>query len=277
MDAFDHCERLVHEADRDRFIATMFAPAPARPALFALHAFGIELERVREAVSGPMPGEIRLQWWRDALAGHGHGDVTANPVAAALLKAMAQHLLSLEALEAMIDARGGDLYDDPLPTIAALERYAADTAGVALAAAVLDRTAADASPTGLRHAGIALGLAGLLHAFPWLVARGQSPLSADLLQRHGIGIEDLHARRDTPALRAALSDLRALARGHFAAMTEAGVPDALVPALLPVALVPRWLERLDRAQEPFQPVDFPRWRRQWTMWRAVRRPVARWS
>ena len=46
--------------------------------------------RVREQVSQPLPGEIRLQWWTDMLAGTGHGGVEGNPVAAELLLAIRQ-------------------------------------------------------------------------------------------------------------------------------------------------------------------------------------------
>ena len=66
---FDHCAALVREADRDRYLATLFAPAEHRDALFALYAFNVEIARVRELAREPMPGEIRLQWWREVLAG----------------------------------------------------------------------------------------------------------------------------------------------------------------------------------------------------------------
>jgi phytoene synthase len=190
---------------------------------------------------------------------------------------VAQRGLSVEALQAMVDARGADLYDEPLPTIAALESQAADAAGVALAGAVLDAAAASACAPTLRHAGIALELAGLLHAFPWRAARGQIVIPSELLQGCGVEVEDIQAGRATPALRAGLAELRALAHRHFAAMAAGDPPHVLGPALLPVALVPRWLDRLERAEDPFQPVDFPRWRRQWAMWRASRRPVGRWA
>ena len=45
-DSFDHCEALVRAADKDRFLATLFAPARYRRALFALYAFNIEVARV---------------------------------------------------------------------------------------------------------------------------------------------------------------------------------------------------------------------------------------
>ena len=81
-DDFDYCETLVREADKDRFVATLFAPAPRRRALHALYAFNVELARVRELAREAMPGEIRLQWWRDILGGARTGE--AGPVASAL-------------------------------------------------------------------------------------------------------------------------------------------------------------------------------------------------
>lgn len=275
QDAFRHCERLVREADRDRYIADLFAPADCRPALFAIQAFALEIARVRELVSAPMPGEIRLQWWRDALAGAGHGDVAAHPVAAALLETLARHRLPVPALQLMIDARSFDLYDEPMPTVAELELYAEHTAAVPmqLAADILGAGADSAAL--IRHAGIAHALTGLLRALPRHAARRQAYIPSELLQRHGADPEDLFAGRATPPLLAAIAELRALARGHVAAAAAlaGGMPPALAPALLPVALVPAWLDRMERADDPFHPPEIADWRRQWIMWRRARRPL----
>ncbi len=67
------------------YLATLFAPAQHRGALHALYAFNIEIARVRDAARQPMPGEIRLQWWREVIDGERAGEALANPVAAALL------------------------------------------------------------------------------------------------------------------------------------------------------------------------------------------------
>ena len=61
QDAFAHCEALVRAADKDRFIAALFAPAEHRGALHALYAFNIEIARVREIIREPLAGEVRLQ------------------------------------------------------------------------------------------------------------------------------------------------------------------------------------------------------------------------
>ena len=69
QDAFAYCAELVRAADRDRFLAALFAPAEHRGALYALYAFNVEMARVREVAREPLPGEIRLQWWSDVLSG----------------------------------------------------------------------------------------------------------------------------------------------------------------------------------------------------------------
>src|ERR1700739_1163928 len=82
------CAELVRPHDFTRYVSTLFVPAEPRRALIALYAFNVEISRVHEQVSQPLPGEVRLQWWTDMLAGAGHGGVEGNPVAAELLLAI---------------------------------------------------------------------------------------------------------------------------------------------------------------------------------------------
>ena len=133
--AYRHCEELVRAADKDRYLAALFAPAEKRDALFALHAFGREVASVRERAREPMPGEIRLQWWREVLAGERGGEAAANPVAAALTDTVARFNLPAEPMLELIEAHAFDLYDDPMPTMAALEAYARKTSSALLAQA----------------------------------------------------------------------------------------------------------------------------------------------
>ncbi|MFD2180811.1 phytoene/squalene synthase family protein [Rhodoplanes azumiensis] len=276
MDPFAHCEALVREHDRDRFLAALFAPAERRPYLLALHAFNAEIVRVRAAVRTPMAGEIRLQWWRDVLTGDGRGDGRANPVAAALLDTVAACGLPVAPLLDLIEARSFDLYDDPMPSLDALYGYVRKTssATIALTAHVLAGpdpvAAALAGP-----AGLGWGLARLVQAVPAHSSRGQIYVPVDLLREHGVDPADLLARRASPGLVAAMADLRARARLEIAEAERAiaMVPPAARPAFLPAALAAPLLDRLDRAQaaDPFAAVELAPWRRQWALWRAARR------
>jgi phytoene synthase len=74
-------------------------------------------------------------------------------------------------------------------------------------------------------------------------------------------------------LRGALAELQAVARRHLLAAHKliATLPDAALPAFLPVALVRPSLDRLARC-DPFAPTELSPWRRQWLIWRAARNP-----
>jgi 15-cis-phytoene synthase len=277
QDAHAYCETLVRAADKDRYLASLFAPAPARQHLCALYAFASEIARVRDAAREPLPGEIRLQWWRDVLAGEGRGEVSANPVAAALLDTIASCALPTERLVALIDAHGFDLYDDPMRSPADLDAYAEHTSGTlfALAAQILAGAyGADAIAATAASAGIAYGVAQRLRSFPHDLARRQLFVPLDLLAQHGVTREEIEARQNVGGLRAALAHLRDHVRAAFGSFRTAapGIPEACAPAFLVAALVPQLLARLDAAAaDPFAAVEVPQWRRQWALWRAARR------
>jgi 15-cis-phytoene synthase len=272
QDAFAYCAELVRTADRDRYLAALFAPAKRRDALFALYAFNVEIGRVREVAREALPGEIRLQWWSEVLGGERGGEAAANPIAAALLTAIERHKLSMTSLLDLIEARRFDLYDEPMAAIADLEAYAKRTSSavVALAAQILGVDAQRAADP----AGIAYAIAGLIRALPFHAARHQLYVPAELLQRHGVPPGEIFAGQTSAGLNAALRELRNLARHHLGATAEPliALPRAVDPAFLPVALVRPSLDRLDRS-DAFAPVEVSPWRRQWLIWRAARNPA----
>jgi len=271
QDAFAHCEGLVRAADKDRFLSALFAPAEHRNALLALYAFNLEIARVREVAREALAGEIRLQWWSDAVEGRGEG----HPVAAALLGTIARYQLPPEPFRTLIDARRFDLYDEPMRSLADLERYAkgASAGLIALAARILAGGIDIDALT--RYAGLAHAIAGLLAAFPIHAARGQLFVPLDILARHGATREHIAARQATPQLRAALAELRAQARRHLndAQRLLGTAPAAIMPALLPVALAGPTLARMERrGYDPFTPFEIAPWRRQLIVCRAARWP-----
>ena len=276
--AFAHCEALVRAADRDRFLATLFAPRERRDALFALYAFNVEIARVREVVREPVAGEIRLQWWSDVLAGEGRGDRGPSGRIGLARDAWRATDCRRQRLQTTIAARRFDLYDEPMAALADLEAYAegASSSLIALAAQILNGAGASDIDALSRHAGLAHAIAGLLKAFPFHAARGQLFVPLELLERHGADREDVRAGRATPQLRAALADLRGSARRHLRQAQELArdrVAVRRMPALLPVALAGPTLARMERRDyDPFVPIEIAPWRRQWLIWRAARRP-----
>lgn len=271
-----HCGDLVRRGDYDRWLSVLFAPADKRPALLALYAFNLEIARVRELVSEPRLGEIRMQWWRDALEGEPRGDAMSHPVAAALLDTIARYRLPRQAFGDLISARAFDLWDDPMPSLADLEGYCGETSSslMRLAGLVLADGADPGGAEAAGHAGVAYAIAGLLRALPWHVARGQIYAPLDLLARHGVDISDLRERRTTPALRDALAELRMRARDHLAKahLSLADMALQARPSLASLSLVEPYLRQMERrGYDPFATaVELPSWRKIVALWRRSR-------
>lgn len=269
----DHCTALVREADRDRYLATLFAPAEHRDALYALYAFNVEIVRVRDLAREPMPGEIRLQWWREVLAGDRDGEAAAHPVAAALREAMRRYGIGAARLTSLIDAHAFDLYDEPMASLDDLDRYGADTQGGLFALAGQILGVREAALT--RQAGLAYAVAGILARLGQHAARRQLYLPLELLERHGVAQADIFVRAATPGLHAALAELRRHVRRQLAAAQEEldRTDPCILPALLPVALTGPQIRRMERrGYDPFTFEPSPVWRRQWLIWRAARNP-----
>ena len=274
IDAASFCADLVRSHDFARYAATLFMPAIPRRALLAVYAFNTEISRVREQVSQPLPGEMRLQWWTDMLAGAGHGGIEGNPVAAELLVAIRDFRLPAEPLLRLIEEHQFDLYNDPMPSMAALEGYVTDTSSAlfSLGARIVARPSEQIDHLA-RHAGLAQGIAQVIAALPNDAARRQLFVPVHLLESHGSGMEELFAGRQTARTRAAIDQLIGEARAHLATAFEllAGIPPEARSVFLPLALVRRELKRMSRADtDPFVPQPTSRMRTLWTLWRASR-------
>jgi phytoene synthase len=276
MDNFEHCAALVREADRDRFLATLFAPAQHRDALFALYAFNAEIARIREVAREPLPGEIRLQWWREVLAGERDGEAAAHPVAAALRETLARYGFVAAPLLELIEARTFDLYDEPMASIADLELYGIRTQSPVFAIASGILGAGKAPPDLFTlDAGVAYTIAAMLSQLGRHASRRQLYVPLEVLDRHQVNTADIFAGRSSDALHAALAELRKLARAHLAAGQEKlkSAPPEILPALLPLAPIGPMLRCMEQAgYAPLQFEPAAPWRRQWQLWRAARDP-----
>ncbi len=270
---YDYCATLLYEADRDAWLASLFLPEAARRHVRALNAFAQEIERIPALISEPRLGEIRLQWWLETVRGERAGEAALNPVSAALLDTVAKFNLPQSALESLVEAHRFDLYNDPMPSLHDLEGYCGETQGALfrLATLVLSGGQENASGEASGHAGVALGIAGVLAHLGAQAARGQCFLPKDVLARHGALPEAAAAGLNSPAMENALAELRARAQFHLdeANARVAALPAGLKPAFVRLAIVPLMLRALERRRtDPFgPPVEIPQWRKQWAMWR----------
>ncbi|MGV3490700.1 MAG: phytoene/squalene synthase family protein [Devosia sp.] len=267
---------FLREADRDRYYATLLLRSPEREAVQALYAFAADVATIRDRAREPAAGEIRLQWWADALKGDGHGNVRQNPIAAALLDATERYSLPTGPLLRLIAARRFDLYQDPMPDVSSFEGYAGETVSVLyqLAAMVLNGGNEVETGDAAGHLGVAHALAGHLRAFGYNASKGRIFLPMSVFAANGVTDGEILSGTESEGLFAALAQIGELVAEHVAKAQAAiaALPKGLRPAFAPVAIVGKQAERSVASRAPFaEAADLQDWRKllamSWWAWR----------
>ena len=193
-------------------------------------------------MSEPLLGQIRLQWWREALAEIAAGGaVRKHPIVACVAAAG----LDLAALGRAIDGRERDLDDAPFSDIAEMANYARETSGSIFKAAF---AAADCATASAEDLGTGYALAGIVRALPFYARQRRLPLPADLIAAAGLSAEAIHEGKAGPKIAAAIEPVVHRARD----LLEAPIPQAAVPVALPAALARIWLKRVAACRfDPF--------------------------
>ena len=266
-DSYAHAANTLRASDRDRYLATLVLTGPHRDAVTALYAFNADVASIRDRVSNPSPGEIRLQWWNDALTGEGHGMVRQNPVADALLDAVKRYAIPVGTLQRLLGARRFDLYDDPMPDLESFEGYAGETASTLyqLAAMVLNDGNPVETGDAAGHLGVAHAMIGHLRAFGYVSAQGRMMLPRAIFAANGVGEDEIFSGTESEGLVEALGQVSDLAREHLgrADAAIAALPGRLRPAFAPITVLRAQLALYERRTAgPFaQAPDEPDWRK----------------
>ena len=234
-------------ADPDRYMCALFAAPRQRSALFALLLFNAEIARVRDVVSEPMLGQIRLQWWREAIDEIYQGRGRRHEVADPLAEAIRTHGLTRSYFERLIDARETDLDDTPPENMAALEHYAEESAAP-LVSLALEIAGADAGALAdvARHSGIGWALTGLMRALPHHAAEGRVMLPRDVLAATGLTVQIVRGGEATANIARAVEKVADVARQHThqARVLRRTLPRAAKRATLQAVLSGAYLRRL---------------------------------
>lgn len=242
-DALAQADRDLRKSDPDRWRTTLFARGALRARLIAVYAFNAEIARVRETVSEPMLGQIRLQWWREALDEIETGTkLRKHPVVLALAAARPE----LAPLRAAIDARERDLDDAPYASLDEMVGYARGVGG-SISRAAFGQEHASAEPVGTAYA-----LAGILRALPFFARQRRTPLPADLLDDAEITTDMLHENKAGPALRRVTEPIAMRALEFLNEARATKPPRGVFAAVLPGKVAALALKRLEQANyDPF--------------------------
>ncbi|MEM7446294.1 MAG: phytoene/squalene synthase family protein [Pseudomonadota bacterium] len=242
-----YCGRQAHDYDRDRFLTALFAPAENREALFALTAFNLEIAKTREVVTEPMLGQIRLQWWRDAIAEVYEGAPRRHEVIEPLSEAVSQRGLTRAHFETLIDAREDDLTETAPPTLSALEDYCTRTSAplIQLQLEVLG-VGQGAAHEAAKSVGAAWALTGLMRAVPFHARQRRVYLPTAVVEEVAVEMGELFELRPHAGLAKAVEKLadRAAALLKVARRLNSEVGKAALPPLLLGTLTAGYLKRI---------------------------------
>lgn len=274
---------LVRAHDLDRYISLLLAPPALRADLLTVLAFDAELARIPATVSEPLIGEIRLQWWRDALsplladAGRTATDVptrTGNRLCDDLLALARRQSLPGSLVHGMIDARSAELAEAPLADEAQLLSYVGKVYGglTGLLARVADppkagggqpASALDAGARAIGLIDVARRLAAHRPHADLLVPASLWPIE----RRDGEQAEGERRRAAAAMAKLAMPWLERCRAGL------AEMPPRVRPALLPIALLPGYMRQIERLPTATGTRDLNPLKRLWTLWRARHKKI----
>lgn len=258
---------FLKQHDPDRYFSTLVLKDNLRPAIQALYAFSADVAAIRDRVSDPAPGEIRLQWWTDAFAGQGHGAVRQNPIADAFLDTIETFRLPTGPLQRLIAARRFDLYHDPMPDLPTFEGYAGETVSALYQYAAMILNGGEPVEPGdaAGHLGVAHALIGHLRAFGYNASQGRIFLPVSIFAANGVNEGEILAGTVSEGLLAAHAQLSDLAGEHLdkADAAIAVTPKTLRPAFALSAVLRAQIKRIEAANAtPFSPpADVADWRK----------------
>jgi len=213
--------QALKSADPDRYRAALMAEEQGRQDLLTLYAFHYELAKVPDVTTEPMLGEIRYQWWRDAVDEiYGEGEVRRHEVSTLLSELIKRREIPRFWIDRLIDGRSRDLDPRPFADMTEARDYCRQTSGVLMqiAAKVLGADTGE----GVMKAGEAWGLTGLARAYGYYHDRMLSELTFETL---------IDAARETHGeAKAQLTD----------------APAAIFPSIAYAALIPGFLKQMTK-------------------------------
>ena len=260
--------QAARDGEIDRYFAALMAPVAIRDDVMAIAAFSAVIGHIPQAVHEPMMGEVRLQWWRDALLSGRQLEATGHPIADAVAAARTRHGLPDTLLNEIIDAvflalaaQASEASEDASRVLAQFEsRVFALTAHVHAGAPVAGCDEL------FEHAGAAYGLARALCRLPVAIASGWPPLSL------------VHPANDGGARAALVADiprLHDIARRSLAEVRrrQGELAPPAIAALAPVAMVEPYLEAQSRVIATLldSSIEILPLKRIWRIWRTCRR------
>ncbi|KAI1431233.1 squalene/phytoene synthase [Xylaria sp. CBS 124048] len=184
-----YCVAQLRQSDYDSFLVRNFIPSWRRDAYDAFRALNLELVRLPELVSNPTIGQLRMQFWRNAVNDTFAGNPPKEPIMILLHRVLTRleetssrsNTSSIKFwLLRVISTREKHMDNRPFPTLATLEEYAENTYSTlmysTLAALSVQSMHVDHLAS---HIGKACGIAAICRGIPVLASPTPAMKSRD--------------------------------------------------------------------------------------------------
>lgn len=196
MPQLTYSGQIVRQQEPALFLLSLFAPAGARPALWALYAFYHEIAKTRDVVSETATGLIRLQWWREAVAEiYSRRPPRRNEILPDLAAAVQKYGLDRADFDTIVYTHEFDLEGRNPATLEGLGHYAEGTHG-ALIRLSLKISGENDTVEAINTAARRYGIIQAIRRVPHHVGQGWSLLPADILARHNVSLKKIYDFND---------------------------------------------------------------------------------
>ncbi len=211
-----YCGQFAKDNDPDRLFLSLLTGNPAD--LWPLLAFNAEISRTREVVTETTIGLIRLQWWRDAIAGIYEGNILQHEVVTDLARIIKAYDLPREEFDNLVYAREFDLEDVLPATLEGLVNYADYTHAPLLR--LIGRVAGEGGD--MRSLAIAYTLTGLLRAVPYHARQHRCYLPQDVLADHDMNMALFYDMKPQSGVKGVITTVASAASRYLGASVASG-------------------------------------------------------
>ncbi|KAI9300828.1 isoprenoid synthase domain-containing protein [Cunninghamella echinulata] len=190
--AHKYCHDSVRLGDYEGYLCISFFPRHLRETQYAIRAFNVEIASIRENVSKPEIGKMRMQFWKDTIDKVYSGKAPEQPIALALQEALEKSNLSSMWFKRIITERTANLDDHPFLTIKDMENYGENTASSLLYLQLESLGVRDVQVDHIvSHLGKMIGISTFLRSLPFHLGQKRFILPTQIIAKHNISQEDV--------------------------------------------------------------------------------------
>lgn len=238
----------VKSNDYYRFICCLFAPEVMRERLFSLYVFNYEISKVKDIISEPMVGHIRISWWREAIEEIYVGKpARQHEILKSLQQAINETALPKEMLVGIMDANQNQIEFVSPRNIADLESVANQTSTGLLEVSLY--LLCQKNGEGLeatKHIGIAYGLVEIMRSMRASASNSRLMLPEDLLVQQGITVDEIYSGKNLDRVKPIVKEICDIAESHLkkADALRKSHPKSALPVYLHSVVASCFLKRI---------------------------------